>query len=125
MKFARLVWSNLMRSKRRTLLTLGSVAVAFFLFATLASVLTTLESVTETGSESRLATRNAIGITFDLPQSYHQRLRGTPGVREATHVSWFGGVYVDPKDFFAQLAIDPIVYFEMYPEILVPWRVTV
>jgi putative ABC transport system permease protein len=120
MKYARLIWSNLMRSKRRTLLTLGSVAVAFFLFATLASVLTTLAAVTETGSESRLATRNAIGITFDMPQSYHQRLRGTSGVREATHVSWFGGVYVDPKDFFAQLAIDPVVYFEMYPEILVP-----
>jgi len=120
MKYARLVLSNLMRSKRRTLLTLASVAVAFFLFATLASVLTTLASVTETGSESRLATRNAIGITFDMPQSYHQRLRGTPGVREATHVSWFGGVYVDPKDFFAQFAIDPTVYFDMYPEVLVP-----
>lgn len=120
MKYARLVLSNLLRSKRRTLLTLASVAVAFFLFATLASVLTTLASVTETGSESRLATRNAIGITFDMPQSYHQRLRGTPGVREATHVSWFGGVYVDPKDFFAQFAIDPTVYFDMYPEVLVP-----
>lgn len=120
MKYARLVWSNLMRSKRRTVLTLASVAVAFFLFATLASVLTTLASVTETGSESRLATRNAIGITFDMPQSYHERLRGTPGVREATHVSWFGAVYVDPKDFFAQFAIDPVVYFDMYPEVLVP-----
>ena len=107
MKYGWLVWSNLMRSKRRTILTLGSVAIAFFLFATLASVLTTLDASGEVGSESRLATRNAIGITFDMPQSYHERLRATPGVREATHVSWFGGVYVDPKDFFAQFAIDP------------------
>lgn len=120
MKYAVLVWSNLMRSKRRTLLTLASVAVAFFLFATLASVLTTLSAVADVGSEARLATRNAIGITFDLPQSYHERLRATRGIREATHVSWFGGVYVDPKDFFAQFAIDPVVYFDMYPEMLIP-----
>jgi putative ABC transport system permease protein len=120
MKYARLIWANLTRSRRRTLLTLASVTVAFFLYATLASVLTTLDAVSEVGSESRLITRNAIGITFDLPQSYHQRLRAIPGVSEATHANWFGGVYIDPKDFFAQWAIDPEVYFSMYPEVRVP-----
>ena len=39
MKYARLVWANLMRSKRRTILTMLSVAVALFLFGALRSVL--------------------------------------------------------------------------------------
>ena len=38
MKFGRLIWANLLRKKVRLLLTLGSFAVALFLFAFLAVV---------------------------------------------------------------------------------------
>lgn len=120
MKFARLVWANLMRSKRRTILTMLSVAVALFLFGALRSVLTTLEAAVEVGSETRLVTTNAISIVFPVPQAYEGRLRATEGVEGVSWANWFGGVYRDPQDFFATFAVDADTFFPLYPEIVVP-----
>ena len=120
MKFTRLVWANLFRNKRRTLLTVLSAAVAFFLFGTLRSLITTLDAVSEVGSEARLVTSSASGITFVLPQAHAQRLETFDGVRSVSWANWFGGYYVDPSDFFAQFAIEAETYLAMYPEILIP-----
>ncbi|HEY7460839.1 MAG TPA: FtsX-like permease family protein [Gemmatimonadota bacterium] len=120
MKFARLIWANLTRNKRRTILTILSVAVALFLFATLRSVLTTLDAAVKVGSETRLITRNAISLVFPLPQSYTERLRAVDGVEGVSWANWFGGVYRDPQDFFASFAVDADTYFALYPEMQVP-----
>jgi putative ABC transport system permease protein len=120
MKFARLVWANIARSKRRTTLTMLSVTVALFLFATLQSVLTALQAATDVGSETRLITRNAIGITFPLPQAYVQRLAAVDGVRSVSWANWFGGIYINSQNFFAQFAVDAETYFPMYPEMRIP-----
>jgi putative ABC transport system permease protein len=120
MKFSRLVIANLLRNKLRTILTVLSVLVAFFLFGTLRTVITTLDAAMEVGSEARLVASNASGITFVLPQSYAQRLETFEGVRSVSWANWFGGYYQDPQDFFAQFAIDPETYLAMYPEVVVP-----
>jgi len=120
MKFARLILVNLLRNKRRTILTVLSVAVALFLFATLRSVVTALDAAGEVGSEARLITRSATGITFALPQSYYERLRAQEGVRGVSWANWFGGVYVDERNFFAQFAVDAETYLAMYPEMQMP-----
>ncbi len=120
MKFARLVWANLWRRKGRTVLTLLSVAVAMFLFATLRSVLTTLAASEQVGSESRLVTRSAIGITFPLPEAYAGRLAATDGVSAVSWANWFGGIYINSQNFFAQFAVDADTYFPMYPEVRMP-----
>ena len=41
------------------------------------------------------------------------------GVDNATHTTWFGGIYQEPKNFFAQLAIVPEELFDMFPEFLI------
>lgn len=120
MKFARLTWANLVRSKRRTILTTLSVAAALFLFVTLRSVLTTLDDAKKVGSESKMITRNAISIVFFVPQAYYEKLRAVPGVKSVSWANWFGGVYRDPRDFFAQFAIDAERYLAMYPELVIP-----
>ncbi|MBI4539121.1 MAG: ABC transporter permease [Gemmatimonadetes bacterium] len=111
--------ANLFRRKPRTILTGLSVATALFLLATLRSVLTTLASAVEVGSESRMVTRNAISIVFFVPQAYYQKLKAIPGVRKVSWANWFGAVYRDPRNFFPQFAIQAD-YFDLYPEILVP-----
>ena len=108
------------RNKSRTVLTVLSVAVAFFLFASLRSVVTALESASEVGSESRLVTSSASGITFPLPQAYTRRIRAVEGVRSVSWANWFGGVYIDARNFFAQFAIDAETYLPMYPELAIP-----
>jgi putative ABC transport system permease protein len=117
MKFARLVFANLFRNKKRTVLTIGSVLVAFFLYGTLRSVLTTLDAVAEVGSEARLVTSSASGITFVLPEAYSNRLEAVEGVSSVTWANWFGGYYQNPQDFFAQFAIKADTYLPIYPEI--------
>ena len=117
MSLSRLVWANLRRNKKRTILTTISVMVAFFLFGVLRSVITTLDHAAEVGSESRLITSNASGITFLLPEAHANRLQAVDGVKSVSWANWFGAYYQDPKEFFAQFAVKADTYFPMYPEI--------
>jgi putative ABC transport system permease protein len=55
-----------------------------------------------------------------LPVSYLERLKATDGVTLATHQTWFGGVYQDPSNFFAQIAVDPEPFLTLYPEFTLP-----
>jgi len=117
MSVGRLIWANLFRNKKRTILTMASVTVAFFLFGALRSVITTLDAAAEVGSEARLVSSNASGITFPLPEAHAARLEAVPGITSVTWANWFGGYYRDPQDFFAQFAIKANTYLPMYPEI--------
>ncbi|MGD8868685.1 MAG: FtsX-like permease family protein [Gemmatimonadales bacterium] len=120
MKYARLIWVNLARNKLRTILTLLAVSAALFLFVALRSVNTTLEDARRVGSESRMVTRNAISIVFQLPEAYYGWLSNVPGVKRVTWGNWFHGIYRDPRDFFPSFAVDADSYFDVYPELVVP-----
>lgn len=120
MKFFPLVLANLGRHKRRTILTMLSVAMALFLFASLQTVVTTIAATAQFGGANRLVTTNATGIVFALPVAYANRLRTVEGVQSVTWANWFGGKYGDGKRFFGQFAVDPESYLKMYPEISVP-----
>ena len=120
MKFLPLVLANLGRHKRRVFLTIASVALALFLFASLRTVVTTLARAAQFGSARRLVATNATGIVFPLPLSYANRIKAMKGVTAVTWANWFGGRYGDGKRFFAQFAVDPVSYLAMYPEIVLP-----
>ncbi|HEU5262885.1 MAG TPA: FtsX-like permease family protein [Gemmatimonadales bacterium] len=120
MKYLPLVLANLGRHKRRTFLTIASVALALFLFASLRTVVTTIGLAAQFGSARRLVVTNATGIVFPLPLSYANRLRTVPGVEGVTWANWFGGRYGDGKRFFANFAVDAESYLDLYPEMSVP-----
>ncbi len=120
MKYFPLVLANLGRHKRRTLLTIASVALALFLFASLRTVVTTLARASQFGSARRLVMMNATGFVLPLPLSYANRLSAVKGVTKVTWTNWFGGKYGDNQRFFAQFAVDPKSYLEMYPEMVLP-----
>jgi putative ABC transport system permease protein len=110
-----LVLVNLGRNKRRSILTLLSVAVALFLFCALGGILDTLQDAIRFGSESRLATRNAIGLVFPIPLSYRDRIATVPGIRRVCLQNWFGGrVPGNDRVYFPQFAVDPENFFPMY-----------
>jgi putative ABC transport system permease protein len=120
MKLLHLVWVNIFRSKRRTFLTVLSVMVALFLFSTLRTVITSFQASVDFAGAQRVITRNATSLVFPVPLSYRERIAQVPGVGKVALANWFGGIYIDERNFFAQFAVDPDVYFDIYPEFIVP-----
>ena len=121
MKYWHLVTANLRRHKLRTALTILSVALALFLFASLRSVVTTLHTNSQFGGARRLVAMNKTGIVFILPVSYANKIKSLRGVRSVSWANWFGGKYGEnARDFFPKFAIDPASYLAMYPEIKLP-----
>jgi len=118
MKFIGLVLKSARRSKRRTLLTMLSVAVAVFLFGSLRAILDGFDAVAAASSATRIVTIRSTSMIFSMPMSHTEVIRSTPGVTDVTWANWFGGIYKDPKNFFGQFAVDPESYLRMYPEIL-------
>jgi putative ABC transport system permease protein len=108
MKFLVLILKNLMRSKRRTLLTVFSIAVSLFIFSALISMPTVARRVlADSASSVRIATHNKAGLTYGIPEAYKQRIANTPHVVAVVPESWFGGIYHEVNDQFPNLAIDP------------------
>jgi putative ABC transport system permease protein len=120
MKFLYLIWSNLKRKKLRTVLTLLSIVVAFILFGFLSAIKQALAGGVAMAGQNRLVVRHKVSIIQSLPQSYKAWMERIPGVALATHETWFGGVYQDPKNFFAQMPVIPEEFLDMWPENLLP-----
>ncbi len=120
MKYLPLIVKNLFRKKTRLLLTLGSIAVALFLYGLLVTVEGALTQGVEVAGADRLVVINRVSLIQPLPVSYRDRLLRIPGVAAVTYASWFGGVYQDEKNFFAQFAVEPESWHAMYPEFDIP-----
>jgi putative ABC transport system permease protein len=120
MKFLHLVWCNLKRKKLRTSLTLLSIVVAFILFGFLSAIQEALVGGVALAGADRLIVREKVSIINLLPVSYEARMDRIPGVDFATHQTWFGGIYQDPKNFFMQNPVEPEKFLKIHPEILLP-----
>jgi putative ABC transport system permease protein len=119
MRFLPLIWSNLKRKKLRTLLTLLSILVAFLLYGFLCAIGQAFNQGVSVAGADRLMVRHRVTIAQLLPISYKARIATTPGVATVTHATWFGGIYQEPRNFFAQIPVEPEEWLAMYPEFLV------
>src|ERR1043165_7502175 len=96
MKLWRFIVKNVLRNKRRTILTVLSLGVSIFIVNTLASVIHGFESNEGTGeSHLRLIVRHKVSLATLLPESYWEKIKQVPHVKFVTPWSWFGGVYKD------------------------------
>ena len=117
MKYAKLIFKNILRNKRRTLLTISSLVVSLFLIISLATILTEFDRGTEEASPLRLVSRHAVSLGFVIPMAHLQKIKTVPGVKEAMPFSWFGGIYKDEKNFFANFAVDARKLRDVIPEV--------
>jgi putative ABC transport system permease protein len=120
MKFFGLIRANLFRKKIRFILTIGSFAVALFLFGVLAVVRVAFSGGIDIAGADRLVVINRTSIIQPLPLAYGDKIKRIPGVKEITFANWFGGVYQDEKNFFPQFAIDVDNQRRVYPEFDIP-----
>ncbi|MEM8960558.1 MAG: FtsX-like permease family protein [Acidobacteriota bacterium] len=118
MRFIHLIWRNLMRKPFRTILTVGSVFVAFLLYGVLMMVQAGFGVGVDLAGVDRLITKHKVSLIQTLPYSYAARIDNVDGVAGVTHGNWFNGIYQDPKNFFANIAVDPESWLAIHPEIV-------
>jgi putative ABC transport system permease protein len=119
MKFLRLIIKNVGRNKRRTLLTVLSVAVSVFLLATMQAIIAALGAGSQTpGGEYRVIVKRNTTLADAMPESYAQKIQQVPGVVAVCPANWFGGIYKEDKPhyMFAQFYVDPKTIFDVHPE---------
>ncbi|MDR6393310.1 ABC transporter permease [Paraburkholderia phenoliruptrix] len=119
MYLLKLITRNALRHKLRTLLTVFGLLIAVLAYGLLHTVVDAWYAGAAAASNARLVTRNAISLVFPLPLSYENRIRGVEGVTIVARSNWFGGVYREPKNFFAQFAVSDN-YLDLYPEFILP-----
>jgi putative ABC transport system permease protein len=119
------VVKSALRSKRRAVLTMASVALSFCLLAVLMALYRALflSAPATPGQALRLVVHHKVSLTQDLPLSYEKKIAAIPGVKDVTSLRWFGGTYKDardPRNNFAQFGIEPAHLFNVYPEFSMP-----
>ncbi len=133
-KFAPYLLKHLRRNWLRTTSTVLAMAVCIFLFCTLRTVLKAMDDAREYGNVTRLVTRHAVSLVYNLPLSYEGPIAQVPGVKRVAISSWFGGSLPakrESKDakaggapdfskFFTNLGVEDEPYFTMHPEFKIP-----
>ena len=123
MTLTRFVTKNAFRNKRRSTLTVLSIAFSLLLL-TLMMTIWRAFYLDQGSAESaeRLVTRHRVSLTFSLPGFYREKIRAIPGVVSVVPVSWFGGIYKDqkPENFFAQFGTDPDEFFKTFRDTQIP-----
>ncbi|WP_097458752.1 ABC transporter permease [Mangrovitalea sediminis] len=120
MKYFPLILAGLLRKKTRTLLTLLSVVAAFALFGLLDAVRVAFNAPDNVAGIDRLIVASRFSIIQPLPYADYNRIRLLPGVKEVAYANWFGGVYQDPKNFFANMAVSAKSFLDTHPELVMP-----
>ena len=115
----KLIARNALRHKLRTGLTILGLLVAVTAYGLLQTVVDAWYAGAQAASSTRLITRNSISLVFPLPLNYEARIRSIEGVTAVARSNWFGGIYQNPKNFFAQFAVSPN-YLDLYPEFVLP-----
>lgn len=118
MLILKLLVRNAFRHRLRSALTILGITIAILAFGLLRTVITTWYLGVEASSATRLVVRNAVSLIFPLPLAYKDRIRQVEGVTRVSYGNWFGAYYIDKKNFFANFAVEPRTYLELYPELV-------
>ncbi len=124
-RYLPLVIKNSLRNRRRSVLTIASVAASLCLLGVLAAIYRVLffGGDSTPAQALRLITHHRVSLAQSLPISYVGQIRQAPGVEAATAWQWFGGAYRDahdPRNFFARFAVDPLEMFRVWPDFVIP-----
>jgi putative ABC transport system permease protein len=117
-KYTRIAAKNVLRNKFRTIMTVAGITFALIAFLAVRTVVTSWESAVDYAAKDRLGTRHKVTFVMQLPKKYVDQIRNVPGVQAATWANWFGAKNPNnEKEFFANMAVDPASFIEVYKEI--------
>jgi putative ABC transport system permease protein len=118
MDLFKLIIRNVFRHKLRSTLTILGVAIAMLAFGMLRTLVDAWYAGVQASAANRLVTRNKISLIYSLPLAYRSKILQVKGVNGVGHGAWYGGIYKDKKNFFAQFAISGLDYLDLFPEFI-------
>jgi putative ABC transport system permease protein len=120
LRYIPLIFKNALRSRRRTILTICSVAASMCLLGTMFAIYRALFLSEPSAAQAlRLITYHRVSLTQPLPIAFGDKIRRVPGVRDASIWQWFGGTYKDARDrrnFFARFSVEPEHFIRIHTE---------
>ena len=123
-RYFSLAFKNSLRNRRRSALTISSIAVSLCLLGILIAMYHALFYGEESpGQAQRLVVRHRVSLTQALPFAYEAKIRQVPGVKEITVWNWYGGTYKDardPKNFFARFGVEPKAFLTERVQLTMP-----
>jgi len=123
-RYTPLAIKNTLRNKRRSLLTISSIAVSLCLLGILLAIYNALfYSVATPGQALRLVVRHKVSLAQPIPAAYEAKVRSVPGVVEITPWNWYGGTYKDNRNqdnFFARFGVNPAAFFTLRTQLEMP-----
>ena len=123
-RYFSLAFKNSLRNRRRSALTISSIAVSLCLLGLLIAVYNALFFPEESPSQAlRLIVRHKVSLGQAIPRAYEEKIRHVAGVKEVTVWNWFGGSYKDARDqknFFARLGVEPKAFFTLRSSLEMP-----
>jgi putative ABC transport system permease protein len=123
MTLTRFVSKSAFRNKRRSILTVLSIAFSLLLLTLMMTIWHAFYIDKGTAqSAQRLVTRHRVSLTQAMPAFYREKIRVIPGVVAVAPVNWFGGIYKDakPENFFAQFGTDPEEIMKIFTDFTLP-----
>ncbi len=124
MKYLPLVFINLFRNRRRTLLSVLSIGISMFIFSALMSLPAVVRQLLrDRVSALRLDCANKAGFggfDYTLPVSYAQTIRAMPHVDAVSGALYVIGSYRDPGEIIPILGVNPVQMSVIYPD----WGIT-
>ena len=123
-RYLSLAFKNTLRNKRRSILTISSIAVSLCLLGILLAMYNALFHSEQTpGQALRLIVRHKVSLAQPIPRSYEEKIRHVPSVKEVSAWNWFGGTYKDNRDsknFFARFGVEPAAFFKIRTQLEIP-----
>jgi putative ABC transport system permease protein len=123
-RYSSLAFKNALRNRRRTILTISSIAVSLCLLGVLIAIYHALfYSQATPGAAIRLVTRHRVSLGQAIPASYEEKIRAVPGVKEVSPWNWFVGTYKDSRDFknfFARMGVKPKPFMTIRTQMELP-----
>src|SRR5882672_6946972 len=123
LRYFPLVMKNAWRNRRRTVLTILSIAASLSLLGILMAIYAAFYFSTPPPAQAlRIVVRNKVSLVFPMPEAYREKINRIPGVREVMAQQWFGGMYKNnrPENLFARFAIEPDKVFIVRGEMKLP-----
>jgi putative ABC transport system permease protein len=118
---SQLVIKNLLRNRRRTILTFLSVATSITLLTVFCAAYRYFDNPLMPGEWRLLLTVSPrTSLMIPLPLSYGERIARLPGVVATTPVNMVDGLYGGRDDLLFALASDPTAFLKVYTDWHVP-----